>query len=146
MKFDSSIAISGPAEKIWNLMTDPVYFSRWQEGYASTVQLEGRPGETGYKAQHVFTENNKKTIIREEVLESRPKEQLVVRKEHPAMTTEIAYRLQPGNGATALRADCSLVMKAFSFKVLSPFLRKPFQRQMQSELERLKAFIESENS
>ena len=143
MKLISSIQIEASPQKVWEIMNDPRLFSQWQKGYESTVQLKGEPGREGAKAQHVFLENGKKFTFEETVETSSPPAHITVTLDHPVMTYRIKTQLEESNAGTRVLIENLATMKAFSFKVLSPFLRKSFQKRQDEDLTRLKSLVES---
>ncbi len=143
MKLTSEIVINRPAKMIWDFINDPAYFSLWQKGYESTVQISGTPGVAGAKAQHVFMENGKKFIFTEEVLESSPEEHISVVLDHPVMTYAIKTSLIPNEDSTTVQMTNDVTLKAFSFKILAPFLKKNFLKRQDEDLKKLKSVLES---
>ncbi|MEJ2006053.1 MAG: SRPBCC family protein [Cyclobacteriaceae bacterium] len=144
MKLISSVEINKNRQSVWNLLNDPSLFPQWQKGYESTVQLSGSPGEEGARAQHVFNESGKKFTFTEEVLESQEPEKILVTLDSDVMTYRIETTLEELGEQTRVTMTAQTTMKAFSFKILSPFLSKSFQKRQDEDLRRFKELAESE--
>jgi len=143
MKLISSINISQPRDVVWEIMNDPKLFSQWQKGYESTVILDGVPGQKGARARHIYMENGKKFRFSEEVLESTPPSNIIVTLDSDVMKYHIHTELNETDNGTIVSMKNDATMKAFSFRVLSPFLRKSFQKRQDEDLQRLKKLVES---
>ncbi|MCA6073560.1 SRPBCC family protein [Fulvivirga sedimenti] len=143
MKLISEIVINKPASQIWDFINNPAYFALWQKGYESTVQISGSPGVEGSTAQHVYIENGKKFTFTEEVLKTEPPESISVVLDHPVMSYAITTTLTPHQDITNVKMSNQVTLKAFSFKVLAPFLKKTFLKRQDEDLSRLKTVLES---
>ena len=144
MNLISSIVVNRPRNMVWDLMNDARLFPLWQKGYESTVQIKGSPGEEGAQAQHVYKENGKEFMFTEEVLESMPPSRIKVLLESNVMSYEVETELKESSGGTEITMTNHAVMKAFSFRILSPLLRKSFQKRQDEDLVRLKKLAESQ--
>ncbi len=143
MKLSSSIRIDRPVQEVWDYINDPETMSEWQQGYTSTEPLEGQPATKGARAKHTYTERGKPFVMTETVIDSRPPYAIDIVLEHPTMDYQIATRLREDtDGSTRIQMDSEVKMKAFSFKVLKPLLKKPFQKRQDKDLERLKNVME----
>ncbi len=144
MKLTSSILINQPVEKVWKYMNDTSCMKEWQQGYTATEQLSGTPATKGAKAKHTYTERGKPFIMTETVIESNPPTAIDIVLEHPMMDYSIATRLQEDSpSVTRVQMDSQVRMKAFSFKILKPLLKKPFQKRQDEDLMRLKNKLEN---
>ena len=143
MKLTSSIRINKPVQEVWDYINDTDTMKDWQQGYTSTEQLEGEPATKGARAKHTYMERGKPFEMTETVLDSRPPYAIDIILEHPAMDYSIATRLREDvEGSTRVQMDSEVKMKAFSFKVLKPLLKKPFQKRQDKDLENLKKVME----
>jgi len=143
MKLTSSIQINRPVQEVWDFINDSKKMSEWQQGYTSTERLEGEPATKGARARHTYTERGRPFVMTETVLDSRPPYAIDIVLDHPTMDYHIATRLREDtHGATRVQMDSEVKMKAFSFKVLKPLLKKPFQKRQDKDLERLKEIME----
>ncbi len=129
---------------VWDLMNDPRLFPMWQKGYESTVQIKGSPGEEGAQAQHIYKENGKEFTFTENVLESEPPGRIRITLESDVMSYETETVLNETDSSTQITMSSNAIMKAFSFRVLSPLLRKSFQKRQDEDLLRLKQLAESQ--
>lgn len=143
MKLRSSIRIDRPVEEVWKFLNNTDHMAEWQQGYTATERLEGEPLSVGARARHTYTERGKPFVMTETVIDSRPPYAIDVRLEHPAMDYFIATRLrEDADGDTRVQMDSEVKMKAFSFKVLKPLLKGPFQKRQDKDLQRLKEVME----
>src|ERR1700761_478315 len=51
MKFESSIHIDAPIDKVVTLFSDPANFKEWQTGFVSYEPISGTPGTAGAKSK-----------------------------------------------------------------------------------------------
>lgn len=146
MKLTSSILINQPIKKVWDYMNNTAHMKDWQQGYTDTEKISGTPATKGAKAKHTYTERGKPFIMTETVIDSHPPTAIDIVLEHPTMEYTIATRLREDSpSATHVQMDSKVRMKAFSFKVLKPLLKGPFQKRQDEDLVRLKNQLEQGN-
>ncbi len=143
MKLSSSVIIDRPIQEVWEFINDTSTMQEWQKGYTSTEVIEGKPAEKGSMAKHTYMERGKPFIMKETVIDSRPPHAIDILLEHPTMDYQISTRLRTeAENTTLVQMDSLVRMKAFSFKVLKPLLKKPFQKRQDGDLDRLKSSLE----
>jgi carbon monoxide dehydrogenase subunit G len=144
MKISSGTTINQPLAKVWDFINDPQYMKDWQQGYSGTERISGQPLEKGAVAKHTYLERGKPFVMTETIVESNPPNEIDIILEHPTMAFALKTRLQEeGPNATRVSMENEIRFKAFSFKVLKPLLRGPFQKRQDEDLKRLKALLEN---
>ena len=143
MVLTSEIYIDKPADEVWEIMTDRSLFIKWQQGYESTVQISGQPGEAGSKSSHVYIDKNKKFTYQEELISVEPNKRIEQFRENPVLSSKIITSLQEKDTGTLLKMSSQVNFKAFSLKLFTPFLKNSFLIRQNDDLNRLKILVES---
>ena len=143
MKIQASVQIQSSPDKVWSMLSEPAMMVLWQSGYESTVITKGEPGEVGSVAHHVFKEKGKTVEVDEEILSSTYGSARSTRLTYPVMNQEVHYEIK-GNDPTTLNCSIQFDMKAFSLRIMWPWLKKSFQEKLNSDLDRLKQQLEGQ--
>lgn len=124
-------------------MNDTRYMKDWQQGYSGTERISGEPLKKGAVAKHTYLERGKPFVMTETIIESNPPKEIDIILEHPTMTFSLKTTLNAeGANATRVTMENVIQFKAFSFKLLKPLLRGPFQKRQDEDLKRLKSRLE----
>jgi uncharacterized protein YndB with AHSA1/START domain len=143
MKISSGVTIKQPIQLVWEYMNDRSHMKEWQQGYTSSEHISGEPLMNGARARHTYTERGKPFVMTETILNSDPPRSIEIMLEHPAMNYAIITKLISEDADTThVTMDSNVTFKAFSFKVLKPLLKKPFQKRQDEDLQRLKVSLE----
>lgn len=137
-----SVQVNATVEKVWQLFMDPDTLQHWLTGFVSIAHLKGTIGQPGSKSRLEFLENGKKIEIIETVLSVRPLQQYTFLMQHTAFSAEVEVRFNPVGPMTEIVQSVTLAPIGFFMKLLSPFIQTAMKKRMNSEMLRLKAYIE----
>ena len=141
MKIQTSVQIHTSPELIWAMITEPAMMVLWQKGYESSVMTKGEPGEVGSISHHVFKEKGKTVEVDEEILISVPFSNRSSRLSYPVMDQIIRYSIE-GESPSTVHCTIEFEMKAFSLRIMWPWIKKSFQEKLKSDLSELKTRLE----
>lgn len=103
---------------------------------------QGNPGETNSIAQHVFKDKGKTVKVEEKILSLTEEKEKRSSLSYPVMNQQVTYILS-GTAPITLECIIEFEMKAFSLRLMWPWLKKSFQSKLEGDLQRLQQRLES---
>ncbi len=145
MKVFSKVIINKPVEEVWAFFDNPDNLSKWLTGFVSFENISGLPGQVGTKSKHIY-ENNGKNLELIELITSRiENKEFKGTLSHKMMVSTMDNQFKDlGNGRTELTADVETKFKSLVFQILSPIMKRNFQKRQDEDLRRLKYAIEND--
>lgn len=141
----TSVTINASPEQVWDKLMNPDNLKHWLTGFISIEHISGTPGNAGSISILKFKERRKEVEITETVVISNPCEHYDYgfRMENAEFSSDTNIRLVSFGTKTDLIQTVQLSPNSFILKLLMPLLKGSFERRTQTELMKLKSFIET---
>ena len=145
MKISTTIIINKPVQQVWEYFDNPDNMVNWLTGFKKWEHLTGEKGEIGAKAKQYYDNRGREIVMIEEITEKEPYKRFAGTLTHHSMDGVIEANFTDlGDGTTQLESINDTKFKMFALQVLSPFLKKSFQKRQDSDLAKLKELIEAQ--
>ena len=147
MKFQCSVEIDLPIDKVVSLFDDPKNLPHWQDGFLGTEHISGTPGEPGTQTILSYLVGKKELDLTETIIVKNLPDEFIATYEAPAMTKTMTTRFTKlGESKTKYIADVEYTkFNGLIPKLMGLFMKGLFQKQTQKWLAQFKAFAEKEN-
>jgi uncharacterized protein YndB with AHSA1/START domain len=145
ISFETSVRIRRPVEAVFDYVSDPADFPRWNSAVRAVRQTSAVPGDVGstYAMERQLpggrAENELEIVARE-----RPHE-FAIRTTSGPTPFVYRYRFSPDDGATIVRLDAEVEL-AGAAALVGPLARLAVKRGVDDNLAALKAILEASPS
>ena len=148
MKFQCSVDIHAPLEKVLALFDDFDNLKEWQDGFISAEPLSGTPGEPGAKTKMIYQIGKRKIELIETVEVKDLPEEFTGTYEAKTMINRMSNHFSSiDENSTRYIAEIEYTaFRGFIPKLMAFFFPGMFRRQTQKWLDQFKAFVERESA
>ena len=142
-EFHCSVTINRPRDDVFSYLMDPDKMPVWQSGLEEFDADWRDDPKVGDRARGVVKVAGKKVRWETEISEIRRPERAAIRSVEAPFSYEMSYTLEDRDGATELFHDgVTGSLGGFFGKLADPFVARMYQRDMNSNLNNLKALLE----
>lgn len=145
MKFDSTMEILAPRNRVVELFRNPDHLAKWQDGFQGVEQVSGTPGETGAQKKMFYSQGGRKMELLETITSNRLPDEFSALYQHAAMENTMTCRFTEINDGAATRFECEVEYTKFNGiipKLMGLFFRGMFRKQAQKWFDQFKAHAE----
>tara|TARA_B100000508_G_C11448020_1_gene272482 strand:+ start:1191 stop:1646 length:456 start_codon:yes stop_codon:yes gene_type:complete len=144
MKFNCSIVIDLPKEKLVSLWQDESRFPHWQKGFKSKQLIQGNKGEKDAVSEIVLDFKGKDMILKETVVENQLPDYKKVYVAHKHMCNFLTDQFESkGEHQTVWTAEVEYTQFiGFLPKLMAKFFPSMFKKQVQKWLDDFKHYAE----
>lgn len=145
MKFNCSVEIERPIDRVIELFDNPDNMKEWQDGFVSFEPLSGIPGQPGAKSRVTYDMGKgKKMELIETVLVRNLPDEFSGTYEHKHMTNSMKNRfIALSENATRWEAELEYTkLNGFMIKMMAFLFPGMFKKQTQKWMDQFKAFVE----
>jgi uncharacterized membrane protein len=139
-----SIWIDRPPTAVLRVLFDQEKMTQWTTDLDSVEIVRGAAGEVGSLARLRYVQGGKSYEMMDELLEYEAGKRIVSCVTGDAIEAEVETILLPADGGTQLNLRWRGTGRPLPLKLMLPFMRGSVARQMQMDLAKLKALVESE--
>ena len=145
MEYTCTVEIDLAIEKVASLWADENHFEKWQDGFQSTVHLEGQPGSVGAKSRIVYQQGKRKIELIETIISNNLPQEKKALYEHVHMTNTQTTKFE------RISEDKTRYISVVNYTKFSGFMPKlmaklfpgMFKNQSQKWMDQFKVFAES---
>ncbi len=147
MKYQCSVDIDLPIERVVELYDDPDNYKAWQDGFVSYTPLSNNPGEPGAKSRLLYDHNGREMELIETIKVKNLPYEFTAVYEHQMMTNVMKNSFIPiSSYKTRYEVEVEYVkFKHFIGKLMARFIPFVFKRQTEKWLNQFKSFAERES-
>jgi uncharacterized membrane protein len=144
MKFDVSVDIDLPIDKVIDLFVDSNNLKEWQDGFISMDHLSGNPGEPDAKSRLIYKIGRKEIEMIETIKVNNLPEEFVGLYEAKTMVNLMTNNFMDlGGERTRYEAHIEYIkFNGFMPKLMAFLMPGVFKKQTQKWLDQFKAFAE----
>lgn len=144
MKFNCSVDIKAPLEKVIDLFDDPDNLKEWQDGFESFENLSGEPGQPGTKSRMIYNIRGKPMELIETITVRNLPHEFSGTYDHKHMSNSMKnYFEDLGDGQTRYRTEVEYTQfHSFPIKILAKLFPGMFKKQVQKWMDQFKGFVE----
>ena len=144
MKFDYSVTINAPLEKVVTFFNNTDYYPHWFASFVSYEQLSGNYAEVGAKAKVMFKNNME---ITETILINNLPHEKTMLSEHKHMTNTMKNTFEEVNASTTRYTVEIEYTKFVGFmpKLMAKLFPSIFKNGTKKMADDFKKFVESQN-
>lgn len=146
MKFNCSVIINQPVDKVAQLFADPKYLKEYQEGFIKKDLISGTAGQEGAISKMYYKTGKREMELTETItLNNLPKE-FAASYHHKHMdNTMKCFFISLSDQQTRYDSEIEYTaFRGFIPKMLGLFFKRMFKKQAQQWLDNFKAFAENE--
>jgi len=144
MKFNCSVEINLPVQRVVELFSDENNLKNWQRGFVSKEPISGAKGKTGSKSKVIF-KNGKHTIeLTETILDNRLPDEITGLYEHVHMVNTMRNCFIPLD-SNRTKMETHIEYTKFNGpipKLMGWLMRGMFRKQTQKMFDGFKMFAE----
>jgi uncharacterized membrane protein len=140
-----SIWIDRPPTTVLRVLFDQEKMTQWTTDLDSVEIVRGAAGKVGSLARLRYVQGGKSYEMMDELLEYEAGKRILSRVTGDAISAEVETILLPADGGTQLNFRWRGTGRPLLLKLMLPFMRGNVARQMQMDLAKLKALVESED-
>lgn len=145
MKISTTTIIHKPVQQVWEYFDDPDNLAKWLTGFVRMEHMSGEKGQIGAKSKHYYDNKGREVVMIEEITEREEYRYFAGTLSHHSMDALMEVNFTDlGNGTTQLESINDTKFKMFALQVLSPFLKKSFQKRQDGDMAKLKELIEAQ--
>ena len=144
MKFQCTVLIDRPLDKVVELFSDPNNLGEWQDGFISFENLSGAPGATGSKSRFLYMMGKNEMELIETILNNDLPREFAGEYWHKHMTNTMRYWFEPVSEAqTRYSSEVEYTeLRGFMIKLMAFLFPGMFRKQVQKWMNQFKAFVE----
>ena len=144
MKFNGSIDIKLPREKVVELFTDPNNLKEWQDGFVGLEVLSGEEGADGSKTKLFYQTGKRKMELIETITANRLPDAFEAEYHHVHMdnTLKVTFTALSENETRYDIEGEYTAVRGFVPKILMKLFPGMFKKQPQKWMDNFKAFAE----
>ncbi len=144
MRYQNSIIINLPVEKVIELFDNPDNLKHWQKGLQSFEHLSGISGQPGAKSKLIFQMGKRRVEMIETVTERNLPLVFAGYYEATGVWNAVSNSfIDNGNGTTTWKTDTEFKFTNFMMKTIGFLMPGAFKKQSQVFLQDFKTWAES---
>ncbi|MGH3012482.1 MAG: SRPBCC family protein [Gaiellaceae bacterium] len=137
------MVIAAPPGDVFPWLADSRRRCRWMGALVESEPLTDGPPEPGSRYRDVFEDRGQRIELEAELAEVDEPHRIVVQLDADAFEARILQRLEEEDGGTRLTAVIETTYTGLAARLLSGLVTRHAQKQLEEDLERLKALVES---
>jgi hypothetical protein len=137
------IHIDRPPEAVEEVILDASKAILWTTDLDRIEVISGAPGEVGSVAHLHYLQGGRTYVMVDELLEVEPGRRYLSRVTGEALSAEVETTLIPTGEGTELHLKWTGSGRSLPLRLLLPFMRAQIRKQAMTDLEKLKALVES---
>jgi uncharacterized protein YndB with AHSA1/START domain len=138
-----TVEIGRPAAQVFPHLVTSERRMRWMGALKESKQVtDGQPAE-GTRFEDVFEDHGQRFEIEAEIVELRPPELIRLKLEGSAFESDLTQTLAESNGVTTLTTTIETEYHSALARLMSGVVTGHAQKQLEEDLERLKALLET---
>lgn len=142
MKYNLSLKINAPLEKIIGLYTLPENNYEWMEGLKSIEPLSGEPGKEGSVSKLTFDYKNRNFVMEETILKNNLPEEYTCQYNTKGVFNIVKTSFTPdGDSACICHTDNEFQFKGM-MSLMAPLMKGAFKKQSLKYMNDFKSFAE----
>jgi uncharacterized protein YndB with AHSA1/START domain len=135
--------IAAPPGDVFPWLADSGRRCRWMGALVESEPLTDGPPEQGSRYRDVFEDHGQRIELEAELAKVDAPHGIVVQLAADAFEATIFQRLEEEDGGTRLTAVIETTYTGLAARLLSGFVTRHAQKQLEGDLDRLKALVES---
>ena len=146
MKFNSSMVIQAPRDRVVELFSNPDNLSKWQDGYQRSEPVSGTPGQPGAQKKMFYSMGGREMELLETITSNDLPDSFSALYQHPAMENTMTSRFVEIEGGAATRFECDVEYTKFNGfmpKLMSTLFPGMFRKQAEKWFVQFKAYAET---
>jgi uncharacterized membrane protein len=146
MKFESSVDINAPIDKVVALFNNPENFKEWQTGFVGYEPISGTPRTAGAKSKVVYNYGKRKMELIETIQVMNLPAEMTALYEHEHMVNTMinSFTELPGNKTRYTAGIGYAKFIGFLPKLMAWLMPDMAKKQNQKWLDQFKAFAEKQ--
>lgn len=147
MKYQCTIQVDLPIDKVVALWTNEAYFKEWQDGFESIEHISGTPNTKGAKSKIIFNGKHKMELLETIISTDLPNEKVGL-YEHIHMTnTQTSRFIAIDEHTTQYISEVEYTkFNGFMIKLMAKLFPGKFKQQSQKWMNQFKDFAENNTS
>jgi uncharacterized membrane protein len=141
--FETNIEIRRPVEAVFAFVADPRHNPEWQGAFKEVQVTPDGPIMVGTKVRRVGSFLGVKLELTQEITALEPNRSLSAKGSSGPLAVEGTYRFETAGKGTRLSSTFQ-VEPGGLFKVAGPLLAGQLKKQLEGDLQRLKALLETQ--
>ena len=144
MKFNCSVEINLPVDKVVELFDNPDNLKEWQDGFVSFEHLSGTAGQPGAKSRIIYKMGRREMELIETItVRDLPREFSGVYEHESMDNTMKNYFIELGPERTRLDAEVEYTeFRGFMVKIMAFLFPGMFKKQVQKWMNQFRDFAE----
>lgn len=141
---EHSVEIAAAPEDVFPWLADPARRLRWMGALVESESLTEGPPELGSRYRDVFEDHGQRIELEAELVEVEPGERLTARLVSKGFESTSSQRLEADGAGTRLTAAVETRYTMLAARLLAPLVTRHAQKQLETDLARLKELVEAE--
>lgn len=141
---EHSVEIAVAPEDVFPWLADPARRLRWMGALVESESLTEGPPELGSRYRDVFEDHGQRIELEAELVEVEPGERLTARLVSKGFESTSSQRLEADGAGTRLTAAVETRYTMLAARLLAPLVTRHAQKQLETDLARLKELVEAE--
>jgi len=142
-KYQMTIDIQQPVEKVFAVLDDAAQVTKWIGGLQSIEALTEGGNRVGAKAKHVYNENGRIIEMIEETLIYEPNKIVKIHGKTDGFELTAQYELEAIPGGTRLHYESETRMYGLFMRLMAFFINMSANNKVNEDLVRLKNLLEN---
>lgn len=144
MIINTQVKVFKPRDVVWDYFNNPQNVTEWVTGLKEYQPTTGEHGKAGSKAKLTFKERDRKIVMSEEILVSKPPSEHTAKFSSKDLDMIINYQFDDdGKETTTLTCSSEYKFRSLLLKVVSKlFLRSKLKDRQQQDLKNFKELVE----
>ena len=142
MTIRTNVEIDRPVKEVWDFVDNPSNLGLWLSGFKAFEPISGTPGQIGAVSRHVYEDRGRRIEMTEVITERTPLKKFSSTLTHKDVRSSISMTFTDLGSQTGLACTAVMDFTSLLFKLLSPLMKRSFQKRQDGDLNRLKAFVE----
>ena len=144
MKFQCSIIVNQPLDRVVELFANPKYLGEYQDGFVSKQLISGTQGQNGAVSKMLYKDGKREMELTETIVDNQLPEKFEANYHHKHMDNMMrCYFIPQGDHQTLYETEIEYTaFRGFLPKIMATLFPGMFKRQVQGWLDNFKAFAE----
>ncbi|GAB5399676.1 MAG: hypothetical protein Aureis2KO_12610 [Aureisphaera sp.] len=147
MKFNCSVEINQPQQKVAELFANPAYLGEYQDSFISKELLQGEEGQNGAISKMLYKQGKGQMELTETILENDLPHSFVGHYHHKHMDNTMRCEFTPlSESSTRYVSEIEYTaFRGFMPKLIAKLFPGMFKKQVQKWLDNFKVFAENQS-
>ncbi len=140
----SNVIISKPISVVWDFYNNPANYTLWLSAFSHIELVEGKLGEPNSVSNFYYVYNKREMKLAETICDLIFQSKIETIQENEILKTEMQVVFEPlYASSTRIVVTTNTKFKVLTFKLLSFFLKKSFQKRLDNDFFRFKEILEA---